>query len=129
MPGSIASTWRSCFPSNTPSTWQPGPCAGSSPRRACRQSTRRRPRAHRERMSQAGLLLQVDGSKHDWLEGRGPWLTLVGGIDDATGVVTGAVFREQEDARGYLVVLTQTALGHGVPLGAVLRSPWHLLEG
>jgi transposase len=81
---------------------------------------RRRPRGHRtrrERMSQAGLLLQVDGSKHDWLEGRGPWLTLVGGIDDATGIVTGAVFREQEDALGYLTVLTQTALGHGLPLG------------
>jgi transposase len=80
---------------------------------------RRRPRAHRtrrERMSQAGLLLQVDGSRHDWLEGRGPWLTLVGGIDDATGVVTGATFREQEDALGYLVVLTQTALAHGLPL-------------
>lgn len=81
---------------------------------------RRRPRGHRtrrERMSQAGLLLQVDGSKHDWLEGRGPWLTLVGGIDDATGVVTGAIFREQEDAAGYLAVLTQTANAHGLPLG------------
>ena len=80
---------------------------------------RRRPRGHRsrrERMSQAGLLLQVDGSKHDWLEGRGPWLTLVGGIDDATGAVTGAVFREQEDAAGYLLVLLQTARDHGLPL-------------
>jgi transposase len=80
---------------------------------------RRRPRGHRtrrERMSQAGLLLQVDGSKHDWLEGRGPWLTLVGGIDDATGIVTGAIFREQEDALGYLVVLRQTATGYGLPL-------------
>jgi transposase len=81
---------------------------------------RRRPRGHRtrrERMSQAGLLLQVDGSKHDWLEGRGPWLTLLGGIDDATGIVTGAVFREQEDAAGYLLVLTQTATAHGLPVG------------
>jgi transposase len=81
---------------------------------------RRRPRGHRtrrERMSQAGLLLQVDGSKHDWLEGRGPWLTLVGGIDDATGIVTGGVFREQEDAAGYLVVLGQTAGEFGLPLG------------
>ena len=66
-------------------------------------------------MGQAGLLLQVDGSRHDWLEGRGPWLTLVGGIDDATSVVTGAIFREQEDAAGYLEVLTQTALRHGLP--------------
>lgn len=81
---------------------------------------RRRPRGHRsrrERMSQAGLLLQVDGSRHDWLEGRGPWLTLVGGIDDATGLVTGAVFREQEDTAGYLEVLRQTAERHGLPLG------------
>lgn len=80
----------------------------------------RRPRGHRsrrERMSQAGLLVQVDGSRHDWLEGRGPWLTLVGGIDDATGVITGAVFREQEDAAGYLEILTQTATRHGLPVG------------
>jgi transposase len=79
----------------------------------------RRPRGHRtrrERMSQMGLLLQVDGSRHDWLEGRGPWLTLVGGIDDATGIVTGAVFREQEDAAGYLEVLSQTARRHGLPV-------------
>jgi hypothetical protein len=68
-------------------------------------------------MAQAGLLLQVDGSRHDWLEGRGPWLTLVGGIDDATGRVTGAVFREQEDTAGYLEVLIQTARRHGLPLG------------
>jgi transposase len=81
---------------------------------------RRRARGHRtrrERMTSAGLLLQVDGSRHDWLEGRGPMLTLVGGIDDATGIVTGAVFREQEDAAGYLEVLIQTANRHGLPLG------------
>jgi transposase len=80
----------------------------------------RRPRGHRsrrERMSQAGLLLQVDGSRHDWLEGRGPWLTLVGGIDDASGHVTGGTFRDQEDAAGYFEMLRQTALGQGLPLG------------
>jgi transposase len=81
---------------------------------------RRRPRGHRlrrERMAKAGLLLQVDGSRHDWLEGRGPWLTLVAGIDDATGLVTGATFREQEDTAGYLEVLIRTAHGFGLPLG------------
>ena len=30
-------------------------------------------------------MVQVDGSRHDWLEGRGPWLTLVGGIERAWG--------------------------------------------
>ena len=80
--------------------------------------TRRPPRhrSRRERMPRAGMLLQVDGSRHDWLEGRGPWLTLVGGIDDATGTVTGGTFRAQEDAAGYLVTFGQTATGFGLPM-------------
>ena len=44
-------------------------------------------RSRRERMPQAGLLVQIDGSPHDWLEDRGPRLTLVGAIDDATGAM------------------------------------------
>ena len=65
--------------------------------------TRRPPvhRSRRERMPRAGMLLQADGSRHDWLEGRGPSLTLIAGIDDATGVVTGGTFRDHEDAAGY----------------------------
>jgi transposase len=72
-------------------------------------------RARRERMAQAGLLVQVDGSRHDWLEGRGPWLTLVGGIDDATGIVVAAVFREQEDGVGYLTIVRDMARRYGLP--------------
>jgi len=72
-------------------------------------------RSRRERMAQAGLLVQVDGSRHDWLEGRGPWLTLVGGIDDATGRLVGAVFREQEDGVGYLTMLRDMARRYGLP--------------
>ena len=80
--------------------------------------TRRPPRhrSRRERMPRAGMLLQADGSRHDWLEGRGPWLTLVGSIDDATGAITGATFREQEDAAGYFTVLAQTVRRYGLPL-------------
>jgi hypothetical protein len=62
------------------------------------------------------MLLQVDGSRHDWLEGRGPVLTLVGGIDDATGMFTGATFRAQEDAAGYFSVLAQTSAAYGQPV-------------
>lgn len=83
----------------------------ASPRR--RRAARYRSR--RERMAQEGLMIQVDGSRHDWLEGRGPWLTLVGGIDDATGKVVGAVFREAEDAVGYLTVLRDMARRFGLP--------------
>ncbi|MFH0768190.1 MAG: helix-turn-helix domain-containing protein, partial [Chloroflexota bacterium] len=69
-----------------------------------RSPRKRRPpkhRSRRERYPQEGMLLQIDGSPHDWLEGRGPWLSLVGAIDDATGKVPYALFREQEDAQGY----------------------------
>ncbi|HET7829038.1 MAG TPA: ISNCY family transposase [Candidatus Limnocylindrales bacterium] len=83
----------------------------ASPRRRRARTYRRR----RERMAQAGLMIQVDGSRHDWLEGRGPWLTLVGGIDDATGMIVGAVFREAEDGVGYLTILRQMARRYGLP--------------
>jgi hypothetical protein len=85
---------------------------------------RRRPpryRSRRPRMGAEGTLLQLDGSRHDWLEGRGPELTLVGAIDDATGKVVGAVFREQEDAAGYLTILRDTIEGFGIP-GAIYRD-------
>ena len=79
---------------------------------------RRRPprhRSRRERMAAEGLLLQLDGSRHDWLEGRGPWLTLVGAIDDATGMVPAATFRDQEDTAAYLEILQLTITAHGLP--------------
>ncbi|MHB8958639.1 MAG: ISNCY family transposase [Candidatus Limnocylindrales bacterium] len=100
-------------------------------RAAGRPSPRRRRaprhRSRRDRMPQEGMLLQVDGSRHDWLEGRGPRLTLVGGIDDATGRLTGATFREQEDTAGYLLVLRDTVRRHGIPL-AVYRDRHTLFE-
>lgn len=80
---------------------------------------RRRPPKHRcrrERYPQEGMLLQIDGSRHDWLEGRGPYLTLVAAIDDATGTVPGALFREQEDAQGYFLLLREVIQGKGIPL-------------
>jgi len=72
-------------------------------------------RSRRERRSQEGMLLQVDGSRHDWLQGRGPYLTLVGSIDDATGTVY-ALFREQEDAHGYFLLLEEIIKSKGIPL-------------
>ena len=72
-------------------------------------------RSRRERYPQAGMLLQTDGSHHDWLEGRGPWLTLIGMIDDANNEITSATFREEEDAAGYFLVVKQVCLTKGVP--------------
>ena len=82
-----------------------------SPRK--RRSPRHRSR--RERKERAGMMLQADGSRHDWLEGRGPWLTLVGYIDDATSEVMGAVFRAEEDAAGYFLGLRSICLEQGIP--------------
>ena len=86
----------------------------SSPRK-------RRPPRHRrrrERREKAGMLLQTDGSRHDWLEGRGPWLTLIAYIDDATNEVLGATFRDEEDAAGYFLGLQEICLKRGTP-GAI----------
>ena len=84
-----------------------------------RSPRKRRPpkhRSRRERYPQEGMLLQIDGSPHDWLEGRGPWLSLVGAIDDATGNVPYALFREQEDACGYFLLLREIVSHYGIPL-------------
>lgn len=84
-------------------------------------------RSRRERMSQEGMLLQIDGSRHDWLEGRGPYLTLLGGIDDATGKVPYALFREQEDAQGYFLLLEEMVRTVGIPL-AIYRDRHGIFE-
>jgi transposase len=99
-----------------------------SPRTRRRAKHRRR----RERFPQAGMLAQMDGSRHAWLENRGPTLTLHHAVDDATGTVLGAVFRAQEDAQGYLRLLRQITLTVGLPLavytdrhGIFRRPPVH----
>ena len=79
---------------------------------------KRRPpkhRSRRERYPREGMLLQIDGSRDDWLEGRGPYLSLVGSIDDATGKVPYALFRDEEDAQGYTLLLRHIVEKQGIP--------------
>jgi len=86
-------------------------------------------RQRRERRSQEGALLQIDGSPHDWLEGRGPRLSLLAAIDDATGKLAYARFRPSEDQAGYLLMLRSLAHDYGLPEAlyhdrhTILRSP------
>lgn len=83
-----------------------------------RSPRRRRPPRHRrrrERMPQAGLLIQLDGSIHPWLE-RGPRLTLLAALDDATGEVLAAEFRDQEDTHGYLALFRTITQTKGIPV-------------
>jgi transposase len=80
---------------------------------------KRRPprhRSRRERRAQAGQMILWDGSHHDWLEGRGPRLCLMGAIDDATGeFLPGAHFTEEESTVGYLRVLRDILREKGIP--------------
>jgi len=71
-------------------------------------------RSRRERRLAEGMMLQVDGSPHDWLEGRGPRLCLIGAIDDATGKVVGAFFTEAESSWGYLRLFSEIFKAHGL---------------
>jgi len=74
-------------------------------------------RSRRERRAQEGMMLQTDGSTHDWLEGRGPKLTMLGFIDDATGKVPVARFQpEPEDTAGYLRITREVVEKVGIPL-------------
>ena len=59
------------------------------------EAARRRKRKHRsrrERREYYGQMVQMDGSHHDWLEGRGPRLVLMGYIDDATNRIYGRFY-------------------------------------
>jgi hypothetical protein len=80
-----------------------------------RKVKRRKYRSRRERKEAFGMLLQIDASPHDWLEGRGPWLTLVGSIDDATGHVWGH-FEEAETTWAYLDLMEEVFYTQGIPL-------------
>jgi len=54
---------------------------------ATRKRKRKANRQWRPRKDCFGQMVQMDGSKHDWLEGRGPKLVIMGYIDDATNTV------------------------------------------
>jgi transposase len=80
---------------------------------------RRRPRqyrARREPRAHMGALVQLDASPFDWLQGRGPTMSLHGAIDDATGTVLALHFRPTEDLHGYTTLLAALATQYGLPL-------------
>jgi hypothetical protein len=62
------------------------------------------------------MLLQLDGSPHAWLEDRGPQFTLLMAVDDATGMVPYALFHQQEDTRGYFLLMRGIIERKGIPL-------------
>lgn len=77
----------------------------------------------RERRPRLGELVQIDGSPHDWFEGRGPRCTLIAFIDDATSRVMAACFTPAETTQAYLDGLHAYVLAYGCP--AALYSDRH----
>lgn len=74
-------------------------------------------RARRERKQAFGELVQLDGSHHDWLEGRGERMVLMAMIDDATNTVS-AHFSQSEDAKSCMILLKDWLKTYGCP-GAI----------
>ncbi|WP_081405779.1 ISNCY family transposase [Acinetobacter sp. TTH0-4] len=63
-----------------------------------------------------GELIQIDGSHHDWFEGRAPKCCLLVFIDDATGKLQHLRFCESESAFDYMISTRLYVEQHGKPL-------------
>lgn len=82
-----------------------------------------RTHAMRERRPRRGELIQIDGSPHDWFEGRAPRCCLLVFIDDATSELMALRFVDAETTLGYMSVLEEHVLTHGLP--AAIYSDRH----
>ena len=80
--------------------------------------TRKQARIHqcRERRPRFGELVQIDGSPHDWFEGRAQKCCLLVFIDDATSKILGLRFEASETTLGYMRLIKETVERYGRPL-------------
>ncbi|MEZ8742997.1 ISNCY family transposase [Photobacterium swingsii] len=78
---------------------------------------KRKPRVYQPRYRRdcLGELIQIDGSHHDWFEGRSPKCCLLVYIDDATGRLMNLRFSETESAFDYMVATREYIDQHGKP--------------
>jgi hypothetical protein len=84
--------------------------AGQHPVRRRKQ----RHRQWRERKPSFGAMVQLDGSHHDWFEGRGPRCVLMVMVDDATNRMRARFFEEETTHASY-DVLEGWVRKHGLP--------------
>ena len=73
-------------------------------------------RSWREPMPKEGMMLQFDTSDHDWLQGRGPKIKLIGGIDDATKDIPWVQFAYQDSVEENMAVSKRIIKRKGIPL-------------
>ncbi|HEX8896431.1 MAG TPA: ISNCY family transposase [Terriglobales bacterium] len=82
-----------------------------------------RTHAMRERRARRGELIQIDGSPHDWFEGRAARCCLLVFIDDATSELMALRFVDAETTLGYMGLLEEHICTHGLP--AAIYSDRH----
>src|SRR5690349_584199 len=70
----------------------------------------------RERRARLGELVQIDGSPHDWFEGRAPKCTLLVFVDDATSRLMYLQFVESETTFNYFAGVRSYITAFGKPL-------------
>src|SRR5215207_9476893 len=70
----------------------------------------------RERRARLGELVQIDGSPHDWFEGRAPKCTLLVFVDDATSRLMYLQFVEAETTFNYFAGVRSYLIEFGKPL-------------
>ena len=78
----------------------------------------RRPRVYQPRYRRdcLGELIQIDGSHHDWFEGRASKCCLLVYIDDATGRLMHLRFCQSESAFDYMLATREYVDKHGKPV-------------
>ena len=86
----------------------------------------------RPRKVAAGMMWQTDATKYQWFGKERPYATLHAFIDDATGIVTGAFFTDNECLYGYTEALRLGIVRYGLPWNiysdrhTIFRSPKEL---
>jgi hypothetical protein len=99
---------------------------------AGQHTVRRRRQVHRqwrERKPSFGAMVQLDGSHHDWFEGRGPKCVLMVMVDDATNQMRARFFAE-ETTRASYDVLESWVRKHGLPASLYVdRASIYRCEG
>lgn len=76
---------------------------------------RKKHRSWRERKEHFGEMVQIDGSHHDWFEGRREKAVLINMVDDATGR-TFSRFHEGETTRAIMETIWEYIDEYGIPL-------------
>lgn len=77
----------------------------------------KRPRIHQMRIRRAcvGELVQMDGSPHDWFEGRGPYCNALVYVDDASGRLMELYFTPEETTFSYFAATRNYFSRYGLP--------------